>query len=109
MCWSHFVVICLFVSRFLADCRAKNDWLHVLKMNQETKNDSYQLFGTPHALPVQSPHVYNLPRVINKLSALLRALAAFFGVGITSNKLRRSSLETGGERFPSPRKASMVV
>ena len=35
------------------------------------------------------------------LHLLLRALVALFGSGITSKKLRRSSLETGGERFPS--------
>ena len=110
MCWSRFVLICFFASRFPADHRAKNNWLHVLKLNQVTNNDSYQLFGTPHAFPVQSPHAYNLPRAINKLSfSTLRALSALFDSGITSKKLRRRSLETGGERFPSPRKASMVV
>ena len=72
MCWSRFVLIFLFASRFPAGHRANNYWLHVLKLNQEAKEESfqYQLFGTPHAFPVQSPHVCNLPRAINKLSAL---------------------------------------
>ena len=34
MCWSRLVNISLFASRFPADHRAKNDWLHVLKLNQ---------------------------------------------------------------------------
>ena len=67
MCWSRFALIGLFASRFPADHRAKNDRLHVLKLNQKTENDSYQLLATPHAFPVQSPHVYNLPRALNKL------------------------------------------
>ena len=72
MWWSRFVLISLFASRFPADHRTKKDCLHVPELNQEAKEESYQyqLFGSLHAFPVQSPHVYKLPRAINKLPAL---------------------------------------
>ena len=73
MCQSRFVLISLFTSRFPADHRTKNDWLHVLKLNQETKKDSYVpviWYSSRIKFPVQSPHVDKLPRAINKFPAL---------------------------------------
>ena len=113
LCWSRFVpgiLISLFASRFPADHRTKNDWLHVLKLNQEAKKDSYQLFGTRHALNFQSsPHVFTNFHVqstsFQHVEGARRLVELRDYIEEAAQKLTRDR----GKRFPSPRKASMVV
>ena len=111
MCWSRFVLICLFASRFPADHRTKNNWLRT-SSEVESRDEKRQLPVIWYSSRISSPvpTCYKLTSTCNQqASSTLRALAALFGSGITSKKLRRSSLQTGGERFPSPGKATMVV
>ena len=84
MCWSRFVLICLFASRFPADHRTKNNWLRT-SSEVESRDEKRQLPVIWYSSRISSP----VPTCLQtsstcnqQASSTLRALAPCLASGL---------------------------